>query len=231
MKPTMEILARISQNSSKNKEEVFTRLYRYLLRPDIYYEAYRNLYANSGAATKGVNEDTADGFSEAKINRIIKSLETETYQPKPARRTYIQKANGKMRPLGIPTFTDKLVQDFWRSHLKNIKSWYIEKTQREDDVIISASPEFLLQPACEQLGIKHLMASRVDPHTGIYTGINCWGEEKVCRFYERFGKVPIETFYSDSLSDTPLARLADTAWIVRGDELIPWEEWEKKKKK
>ena len=78
MKPTMEILARISQNSSKNKEEVFTRLYRYLLRPDIYYEAYRNLYANSGAATKGVNEDTADGFSEAKINRIIKSLETET---------------------------------------------------------------------------------------------------------------------------------------------------------
>lgn len=56
MKPTMEILARISQNSSKNKEEVFTRLYRYLLRPDIYYEAYRNLYANSGAATKDANQ-------------------------------------------------------------------------------------------------------------------------------------------------------------------------------
>ena len=82
MKPTMEILARISQNSSKNKEEVFTRLYRYLLRPDIYYEAYRNLYANSGAATKGVNEDTADGFSEAKINRIIKSLETSQLRRK-----------------------------------------------------------------------------------------------------------------------------------------------------
>ena len=116
----MEILARISQNSSKNKEEVFTRLYRYLLRPDIYYEAYRNLYANSGAATKGVNEDTADGFSEAKINRIIKSLETETYQPKPARRTYIQKANGKMRPLGIPTFTDKLVQEVLRLVLQAV---------------------------------------------------------------------------------------------------------------
>ena len=116
----MEILARISQNSSKNKEEVFTRLYRYLLRPDIYYEAYRNLYANSGAATKGVNEDTADGFSEAKINRIIKSLETETYQPKPARRTYIQKASGKMRPLGIPTFTDKLVQEVLRLVLQAV---------------------------------------------------------------------------------------------------------------
>lgn len=100
MKPTMEILARISQNSSKNKEEVFTRLYRYLLRPDIYYEAYRNLYANSGAATKGVTEDTVDGFSEAKINRIIKSLETETYQPKPARPNLYPKGQRKNAPAG-----------------------------------------------------------------------------------------------------------------------------------
>ena len=57
MKPTTEILARISQNSLANKEEVFTKLYRYLLRPDIYFVAYKNLYANNGAATKGVNED------------------------------------------------------------------------------------------------------------------------------------------------------------------------------
>ena len=70
MKPTTEILARISQNSLANKEEVFTKLYRYLLRPDIYFVAYKNLYANNGAATKGVNEDTADGFSEAKIDSI-----------------------------------------------------------------------------------------------------------------------------------------------------------------
>ena len=54
MKPTTEILARISQNSLANKEEVFTKLYRYLLRPDIYFVAYKNLYANNGAATKGV---------------------------------------------------------------------------------------------------------------------------------------------------------------------------------
>ncbi len=60
MKPTTEILARISQNSLANKEEVFTKLYRYLLRPDIYFVAYKNLYANNGAATKGVNEDTSE---------------------------------------------------------------------------------------------------------------------------------------------------------------------------
>lgn len=124
-----------------------------------------------------------------------------------------------------------VVERFWRSHIKNIKPWYIEKTKRPDDVVISASPEFLLQPACEQLGIRHLMASRVDMRTGTYTGLNCWGEEKVRRFREVFGDVKIETFYSDSLSDTPLARIAQTAWIVRGDELIPWQEWEAHKRR
>lgn len=122
MKPTTEILARISQNSLANKEEVFTKLYRYLLRPDIYFVAYKNLYANNGAATKGVNEDTADGFSEAKIDSIIKALADETYQPMPVRRTYIQKKNNrkKLRPLGVPTFTDKLVQEVLRMILEAV---------------------------------------------------------------------------------------------------------------
>lgn len=122
MKPTTEILARISQNSLANKEKVFTKLYRYLLRPDIYFVAYKNLYANNGAATKGVNEDTADGFSEAKIDSIIKALADETYQPMPVRRTYIQKKNNrkKLRPLGIPTFTDKLVQEVLRMILEAV---------------------------------------------------------------------------------------------------------------
>ena len=120
MKPTMEILENVKQNSARNKDEVFTRLYRYMLRPDLYYQAYQNLYANNGASTQGVNEDTADGFSKAKIDRIIKMLADETYTPHPARRTYIQKANGKMRPLGIPTFTDKLVQEVLRMILEAV---------------------------------------------------------------------------------------------------------------
>ena len=74
MKPTTEILENISKNSRKNKNEIFTRLYRYLLRPDLYYIAYQNLYANKGAGTKGINNDTADGFSQEKVNSIIQSL-------------------------------------------------------------------------------------------------------------------------------------------------------------
>ena len=116
MKPTVEILDRIRENSRNNKEEIFTRLYRYMLRPDLYYLAYKNLYANKGAGTKGVNDDTADGFSTDKINRIIKSLADETYTPNPVRREYIKKKQNstKKRPLGIPTFTDKLVQEVLR---------------------------------------------------------------------------------------------------------------------
>jgi len=120
MQSTMEILENVSRNSRKHKDEVFTRLYRYMLRPDLYYVAYKNLYANNGAATEGVNNDTADGFSQDKVMKIIKSLQDETYTPKPARRTYIKKANGKMRPLGIPTFTDKLVQEVLRMILEAV---------------------------------------------------------------------------------------------------------------
>lgn len=122
MKPTTEILARISKNSLANKEEIFTKLYRYLLRPDLYFIAYNHLYANNGAATKGANNDTADGFSEAKIAKIIKSLSDETYQPTPVRRTYISKKSDpkKKRPLGIPTFTDKLIQEALRMVLEAV---------------------------------------------------------------------------------------------------------------
>lgn len=120
IKPTIEILARINKNSKEHNEEAFTRLYRYLLRPDIYYQAYKNLYANNGAATKGVNDDTADGFSEEKIAKIIASLKDETYQPNAVRRIYIKKSNGKQRPLGIPTFTDKLVQEALRMILEAV---------------------------------------------------------------------------------------------------------------
>ena len=121
MQPTMEILERIKKNSKAQQDEVFTRLFRYMLRPDIYYVAYKNLYANRGAATKGVSDDTADGFSEEKINKIITSLASDQYTPSPVRRTHIQKKSSKKkRPLGIPTFTDKLVQEVMRMVLEAV---------------------------------------------------------------------------------------------------------------
>ncbi|MBQ5398750.1 MAG: HAD-IB family phosphatase [Ruminococcus sp.] len=112
------------------------------------------------------------------------------------------------------------VEEFWDSHIKNIKTFYLER-QREDDLIISASPYFLLGPICERLGIKRLIASDVDPVTGKYTGINCHGEEKVRLFRERY-REEIDEFYSDSQSDAPLAKIAGKAFLVKGNEISEW---------
>ena len=120
MKPTSEILERMYRNSEEHSDAIYTRLYRYLLREDIYMTAYKNLYANKGAGTEGVDNDTADGFGKEYVNQIIDELKNQTYEPKAVKRVYIPKRNGKMRPLGIPSFRDKLIQDAIRQILEVI---------------------------------------------------------------------------------------------------------------
>jgi len=117
--------------------------------------------------------------------------------------------------------TEKMTKDFWDRHLERIYPWYLEQ-RREEDLIISASPEFLLRPACDRLGIRHLIASRVDPRSGVFQGENCRGEEKVRRLRETMPGAKLDRFYSDSLSDTPLAKLADQAFLVKKGEPRPW---------
>lgn len=126
MKPTSEILERIEKCSSEHKDGVFTRLYRYLLREDIYYAAYQKLYANKGATTQGIDDDTADGFSDFYIKELIQSLKDGTYKANPVRREYIPKKNGKLRPLGIPSFRDKLLQEVVRMILEAIVALHLK---------------------------------------------------------------------------------------------------------
>lgn len=125
--------------------------------------------------------------------------------------------------------TERDVESFWKENKKKIKGFYLEK-QRDDDVIISASPQFLLAPVCKELGIKHLIASQVDSRTGKYSGVNCHGKEKVRRFYEKFGKAQIDEFYSDSYSDAPLAEIAGRAFIVKKETITDWNFKDKKRR-
>lgn len=120
------------------------------------------------------------------------------------------------------TDAEKDVSAFWNTHFAKIKHWYRRQKQAED-VIISASPFFLLKPACDKLGIQCLIASDVDVQTGKYTGENCHGNEKVRRFSAFFPKGEIHRFYSDSQSDAPLAKMANEAFLVRGDAIKPWK--------
>src|SRR5712691_11364263 len=95
-------------------------LYRLMYTPELWMVAYSNLQSNKGAMTKGVNEDTLDGFSKARVDGIIQKLREGTYEPNPVRRTSIPKSNGNSRPLGIPRGTDKLVQEVARIILERI---------------------------------------------------------------------------------------------------------------
>ena len=96
-------------------------LYRLMYMPEIWQEAYARIYSNKGAVTKGVNQNTLDGFSLERVEKIIQALREEKYRFSPARRIYIPKRSStKLRPLGIPTGDDKLVQEVVRILLERI---------------------------------------------------------------------------------------------------------------
>ena len=89
-------------------------LYRQLFNPQLYLLAYGRIYANKGAMTPGVTGETVDGMSLAKIGAIIGALRAERYWWRPVKRIYIPKKNGKLRPLGLPSWSDKLVAEVVR---------------------------------------------------------------------------------------------------------------------
>ena len=120
MRNPITVLKSLTEKS-KDSNYHFQRLYRNLYNPEFYYLAYKNIYANKGAMTPGVDGMTMDSFGEKRISRIIESLKNHSYQPKPARREYIPKKSNpnKKRPLGIPSGDDKLIQEVVRMILES----------------------------------------------------------------------------------------------------------------
>lgn len=117
---------------------------------------------------------------------------------------------------------DEAVCKFWQLNIGGIDQWYLEQ-KREDDIIISASPEFLLRPVADRLGVR-LIATPMDKHSGKILGKNCHDVEKVRRFNEEYPGAHTENFYSDSLSDSPMASIADRAFLVNKGKISPWPE-------
>lgn len=112
MRTAQTVLTIIQERGKQHKP--IERVYKLLFNREFYLNAYAKLYPNNGAMTKGVTDETVDGMSVEKIDRMIELLREEKYQWKPARREYIPKKNGKKRPLGIPTWGDKLLQEVMR---------------------------------------------------------------------------------------------------------------------
>lgn len=119
MRNSIKILNGLSKHSPQVNYK-YERLYRILFNQEMFFYAYQRIYAKPGNMTAGSDGKTIDGMSLERINKLIEVLRNETYQPQPVRRVYIPKKNGKMRPLGIPTFDDKLVQEVIRIILEAI---------------------------------------------------------------------------------------------------------------
>ncbi len=116
MRTADTILGLITERGKKGLP--LERLYKLLFNRDLFLEAYGKIYRNKGAMTHGVTEETPDGMSLAKIDAIIEALRYERYHWLPARRTYIPKKHGKKRPLGMPVWSDKLLQEVIRQLLE-----------------------------------------------------------------------------------------------------------------
>lgn len=113
---------------SKDSSYKFERLYRILFNEELFYVAYQKIASNGGSTTKGSDGRSIDEMSLARIETLIASLKDESYQPHPSRRVHIPKKNGKTRPLGIPVFEDKLVQEVVRMILEAIYEGHFETT-------------------------------------------------------------------------------------------------------
>ena len=115
--------------------------------------------------------------------------------------------------------TDKYVNDFWKTHTKKIKEFYL-KQKKTSDVIISASPEFLLKPL-EKLYNFKVISTKVDKHTGKFISKNCHDYEKIKRYEKEMNKKNnIDSFYSDSFkSDFPMLEYAKNAYLVKKDNI------------
>lgn len=180
-----------------------------------------NLYDFDNTIYKGDSSTDFFFYSMMKYPKVIK------YVPRIVKSAILYKLKRikktKMKEnifsfLEIIPDVDTLVKSFWQTHSCYIKDFY-KKKKHDNDIIISASPEFLLKPMTDKLKVKDLIASDVDKKTGKFNGLNCHGKEKVKRLNKKYKKLTVLEAYSDSLSDIPILELADKAYLVKGNKI------------
>lgn len=183
----MNILNSLASHS-KNGDYVFQRIYRLLYNPEMYFRAYQNIYAKQGNMTSGTDNKTIDEMSIARINNLIDKLKDERYKPNSARRVYIPKKNGKTRPLGIPSFDDKLLQEVIRMILESIYEGYFEDT----------SHGFRPNRSC------HTALSCVQRY---YTGCKWFIEGDIEAFFDKINHDTLISILSERIKDERFLRL------------------------
>ena len=153
------------KSKAGNEGYYYERLYRNLYNEEFYLLAYQNIYASEGNMTAGADGKTIDGMGMDRIRKLIEKVKEHSYQPNPARRTYIEKKNGKKRPLGIPSFDDKLVQEVVRLILESIY----------EPTFSNLSHGFRPNRSC------HTALQQIQ---GTFTGVKWFIEGDICGFFD-----------------------------------------------
>lgn len=121
--------------------------------------------------------------------------------------------------------TDKFVEEFWNTHEYKIKDFWKSKKSHKNDIIISASGRFWLQPIADKYKVKDLFATDINPKTGKVSGNNCHGKEKVKLFRKKYPDVEIVKMYTDSVNDLPLIEVANEGILVKKNKLYNYYEY------
>lgn len=177
------------ERHSKDESYKYEKLYRNLYNTDFFLKAYAKIYAKEGNMTKGTDNKTIDGFSMQGVERLIEKLKDESYRPNPSRRTYILKKDGKRkRPLGIPSFSDKLVQEVIRSILEAIY----------EDIFSDNSHGFRRNRSCHTalIQVKHN-----------FTGVKWWVEGDIKGFFDNINPETLITLLRKRIKDDKFLRL------------------------
>lgn len=176
------------QNHSNNRSYTFERLYRNLYNRELFLMAYQNIYASQGNMTEGSDGQTIDAMSLNRIDGIIASLKDESYQPNPSRRIYIPKKNGKMRPLGIPSFEDKLVQECVRLLLEAVY----------EGSFVKSSQGFRPKHSC------HTALSQIQR---CFTGVKWFVEGDIKGFFDNIDHEIMTSILAERIKDERFLRL------------------------
>ena len=140
----------------------------------------------------------------------------------------IKKEEMKNRIFGFLKYfpeTDNIVKEFWECHEHNMKEFWTSKKTHKNDIIISASGRFWLEPIAEKYKVKELFATDIDPKTGKVSGNNCHGKEKVKLFRKHYPDARIMKMYTDSINDLPLIEAAEEGILVKKNKLYNYYEY------
>ena len=118
---------------------------------------------------------------------------------------------------------DEKIDLFWQKNMKKIKPFY-SKQHKNDDLVISASFNILIEDVCKKLGITNIITSEIDRETGELLQL-CYRHNKTELYKDRYGDTPIDNFYTDSRNDIPMMKLAKNTFLVRGNKIKPYKKY------